>query len=383
MSPAMRKSDLVPELRQDRNGTFVTRWVKPRGAGRPAGAIPALPSVAAGAERTAARRGGTSKYDQYRARTIRLYLRIPDSRANRDIVPMTDSETIEYMRLGYSINDATEFARWGATPMTAAIVPMGRSEAKEAVTRMHALGHGPEEIARLIRNGLTDEHLTERLTDEEVYEFFRDARSAKDYRRLIGLNYLVKGTCTREDYLVLGLERLASHGREIASSRRDGLQTPTEVLNRMIDRLQAAAHVGADRGIVEQGWYAAGMWMDLRQFEEAYRVHGEAILNAAYPSLFAPSEKNPYRETEACVFTDRFLTLLRDERLNPTLQQYTEAREAEGALRATTAGFVDLLRRDGLTPEQALEALRQGLTREQAREVHLRGQAQALIGGWL
>ena len=377
---------LVPQVRADKNGKLVTRHVKGAAAGPSQRNIPS-PSlvqqyVVPSRDITKQRRSATTKTDIAEAKKIYDIFGVPESEVPQGSVKMSDNEILDYMEKGFTASAAVEFKRIDVTPEIASLAPMKRLPIQKTVQRMRALDLTPEEATRIIKHGMVDSLLDQQLSDNELFGLLHDERlnSSKYAERSAGVRALIVGTVTREDYRELELETLGKYGGYLAQIRKDQGVVDHEVFKRIVARAEAP-YVKLPTHRYHEGWTGSDYGMDVRGLNTAVKKYGPEILDLKYLGVLRMGMR--FGETLADYqYMDKFFTLAED---TPFLLKPEQKREmqSEGRRGFSVADFTNMLREEGLSPEQAVHALTNNLTIEKAREIHLNKQATSLIEGWL
>lgn len=379
---------LIPQKRADKNNRLVTRYVKPSSVKVKAPAMPA-PALAQQfrippQDVKKPRRAGTTKSDVYDASVIRQALSIPNDQISTGSVDMSDNEIYAYMKLGFRMTHAVEFKRYGADPESARYVglPRGMSGIK-AVEIMQGLGMPPEAAARVRRHGISDSMLGKYLSDEELVNLLykENLNSTKHRSRAVAASYLIQGKVTPEDAAELGMEALGTYGMFLKQRRDEGLPIDYEVIRSAIVRSEEP-YVALPEQRRGEGWSYLDHKIPLNQIMNLVDRHGPEVLESKYLAVYRMDMRFG-GEPEGYQYMDRFFALAEGRSFELSDRQIEGLWRAHPKKGRKVADFVEVLRNDGLTPPQVIHSLSNGLTLEQAHQVHLNDLPASLIEGWL
>lgn len=379
---------LIPQKRADKNNRLVTRYVKPSSAKVKAPIMPA-PALAQQfrippQDVKKPRRAGTTKSDVYDAALIRQALSIPDDQISTGSVEMSDNEIYAFMKLGFRMVHAIEFKRYGADPESARYVglPRGMSAVK-SVEIMQGFGMAPEAAARVRRHGISDSMLGKTLSDEELINLLykENLYSAKHRNRAVAARYLIDGKATTEDALELGLEALGTYGMLLKRRRDEGLPIDYEVIRSAIVRSEEP-YVTLPEQRRREGWSYLDHKLPLEQIMNLVDRHGPEVLDSKYLAVYRMDMRFGGKP-EGYQYMDRFFALADGHAFKLSDRQIEGLWRAHPKRGRKVSDFVEVLRSDGLTPPQVIHSLSNGLTLEQAHQVHLNDLPASLIEGWL
>lgn len=379
---------LIPEKRVDKTGKLVTRHVSAAPAtARRSGMMPS-PSIARQflvppADVKKPRRAGVTKSDLRDAAIIRHSLSVGNGALATGSVNMSDNELYEYMKFGVSIPNAVELKRYGADPETARYVPIARNMSiPQSVERMRLSGISPEDAARVIRHGINDRMLDRGLSDDELFGILyrENLHSTKHAARANGVHHLIEGSVTREDLDELGLEALGSYGGSLQKRREDGLPIDYEVIRNAIIRSEEKYRTlpSARR---DEGWSSLDYAMGYATLMNLVDQHGPEVLDFRYLGILRMGSRFG-GDIAGFRHMDTFFELTEGRTLALTNEQRSDLRN-RGMPYSRVSDYVEKLRAAGLTPEQTVRALDNGLTIEQSIEIYINKQSIALIEGWL
>jgi len=378
---------LAPQLRADKNGKLVTRHVKIGIAAPSTAAKMPSPSIAkrfAIPERDVKRprRAGTTKQSLAEAKSIKEFFGISASQPVNDPIRMSDNEILDYMQEGFTATAAVEFKRWDITPEVARMSGIRPLPVKETVRRMRVLDLSPEEASRIIRNGMTDRLLDKQLDDNELFGLLHEERwdSPKYQNRSKGVQAVILGTNTREDYHELGLETLGKYGGYLNVQRKDGTEVSYEVFRRMIERVESP-HVPIPSVRHHEGWTNNDYRMDFHSLMMLVRKYGPEVLDIKYFGVFRMGHRFDHT-MEGYQYMDKFFSIAGQTPLRITEAQRDEMKNWKKEY-PNVAQLTERMRQEGLTPEQTFHSISNGLTLEKAIEVHFNKQAAAMMDGWL
>lgn len=379
---------LIPQKRPDKNNRLVTRHVKPISAKAKPAVMPA-PAIAQQfrvqpQDVRKPRRAGISKSDAMDAMIIRNALSIAPADVTTGSVDMSDNELYDFMKLGFRITNAVEFKRYGADVEAARYVGVSRNmSAPKSVERMQSLGIAPESAARILRHGISDRMLDGNLSDQELFDLLykENLNSTKNYQRSTAARYLIDGSVTPEDAAELGMEALGTYGMTLRNRRRDHLPIDYEVIRSAIVKSEEPQAKISDKRRSE-GWSGLDQKVTPEQLLKLVDTHGPEVLEIRHLGVFRMGSRfggamDGYR------YMDRFFALVQQDEFSLDDEQRMEMWKRDPSAGREPSDYVEMLRKDGLTPEQAASSLRNGLTLEKAHQVHLNKLSGAMIEGWL
>lgn len=377
---------LTPQVRTDKNGKLVTRHVKDAaGVTSVVKKVPA-PSLAQFRvpERDVKRphRAGTSLSAKAEAKRIREFFGVPSAQEVADPIRMSDNEILDYMQEGFTATAAVEFKRWGVAPEAARMSNTSRLAIKETIRRMRELDLSPDEAMKIIRNGMTDNLLDKYLTDNELFGLLHEEKAAspKYHERARGVQFLISGACTREDYHELSLEQMGKYGSYLNVQRKNGDPIDYDLFRATIQKVEEP-YVAIPAMRYDEGWTIRDSQLGFHSVSSLVKKYGPEILElkhmgVARMGLTIGDSLDSYR------FMDEFFTVAGDTKLALNAAQRTEMQSWKDR-GYTVADMTARMRAEGLTPEQSFHALSNQLTLEHAKEVHLNKQAISMMGGWL
>lgn len=382
-------NQLIPQKRVDKNNRVVTRHVS--SVWGKANQNPVMPAPAIAQQFRVKpqdvkkpRRPGTSKSDLADARLIRDALSVRPEDVTSGSVDMSDNEMYEFMKMGFRITHAVEFQRYGADPESAQYVGLPRNAGViKSVGRMQSMGLPPEHAARIIRHGLSDRMLDSALTDQELFDLLykENLNSTKYAARSIAARQLISGGNTAKDAAELGMEALGTYGATLRNRRRDGLPIDYEVIRSAIVRYEEPP-VPVPPSRRDEGWYGLDRAVWLPQIMQSIDKHGVEVLEFKHLSLFTMN-RDFGGTMGGYKYMDEFFSLIQHDTLSLNDEQRLEMWQRDPSVGRQVADFVEMLRQDGLTPEQTASSLRSGLTLDKAFQIHINKLSPAMIEGWL
>lgn len=328
------------------------------------------------------RRAGKAKYDISRAEQIRKFFGIPSSQEVADPIRMSDNEILDYMQEGFTATEAVEFKRWDITPEVAGKSVIGRLPIKETVRRMRDLDLSPDEATRIIRNGMTDRLLDKHLTDNELFGLLHEEKlhSPKYQDRANGVAKLVEGICTREDYHGLSLEQMGKYGGYLNVKRQRGEAIDYDVIRRMIDHTEQP-HIGIPSLRYHEGWTAVDSALSFHSLNSLVTKYGPEIMDLKYIGVIRMSYR--FGETmEAYQYMSEFFDVAGNTPMALSSEQRKDMQSWDNK-GYSVADLTGRLKQEGLSPDQAFNAITNGMTVDKAKEVHLNKQSASMIEGWL
>jgi hypothetical protein len=377
---------LTPQVRADKNGKLVTRHVKTgSNVSSASNRVPA-PSLAQFRvpERDIKRpyRAAATLSAKEEAKRIRSFYGIPSAKEVADPIRMSDNEVLDYMQEGFTATAAVEFKRWGVSPEAARMSNISRLPIKETIGRMRALDLSPDEATKIIRNGMIDRFLDMYLTDNELFGLLHEEKmsSPKYHERAQGVQLLVSGFCTRDDYHELSLEQMGKYGSYLNVRRKNGGSINYDVTRAMIQKVEEP-YTAIPAMRYDEGWTVRDSKLSFHSVSSLVDKYGPEILELKHMGvvrmgLTIGESLDSYR------YMDEFFTAAGETKLTLNSTQRTEMQgwDSKGY---SVADMAARLRAEGLAPDQTFHALANQLTLEHAKEVHLNKQAVSMMEGWL
>lgn len=377
---------LTPQVRADKNGKLVTRHVK-TGANH-SSAVSGVPAPSIASFRVPERdvkrpyRAAKTQSGKAEARRIKGFFGVPSTKQVSDPIRMSDNEVLDYMQEGFTATAAVEFKRWGISPEVAARSTLPRLSVKQTIVRMRELDLSPEEATKIIRNGMHDQLLDKYLNDNELFGLLHEEKmhSPTYPERAQGVGLLVAGTCTREDYHELSLEQMGKYGAFLHLKRKKGEVIDYDVMRAIIKRVEEPYLVIPEKRYHE-GWYVHDGKLSVHSVLSLVDKYGPELLDLNYigvtrMGLTIGESLESYR------YMDDFFTAAGNESFFLSAAQRKEMGDWESR-GYSVADMVARMKDAGLSPEQAVHSLKNQLTLEKAKEVHLNKQAVSMLEGWL